>query len=165
MDLPRIFTSYWSNRALAEADAVKVSISRGQPTWPVGFRYRWAMLLAPSRATFALKDDAAFEASYLGGLEEIGVERIPDLLAKVSAEEGYRRLVLLCFGAAPADCHRATFARWWTARTGQPVKELGRGCGPSRSSREDAQGRLFGCPLAPSTEHAEGPYGASWRVW
>ena len=143
MDLPQLFTSYWANRALAEADAVKVSISRGQPTWPVGFRYRRVMLLAPSRETFALKDDAAFEASYLAGLEKIGVERIANLLAKIHVEEGSRPLVLLCFEADPADCHRATFARWWAARTRQAVKELGRGCGPSRSSHEDAQGRLF----------------------
>jgi hypothetical protein len=143
MDLPRMLTSYWSNRALADVDAVKVSISRGQPEWPVGFRYRRAMLLAPSRETFALKDDGAFEASYLAGLEEIGVERIAELLAKIRAEEGSRPLVLLCFEADPLDCHRATFARWWAARTGQEVKELGRGCGPSRSSRDDAQGRLF----------------------
>jgi len=143
MDLPQMFTSYWSNRALAEVDAVKVSISRGQPKWPVGFQYRRAMLLAPSRATFALRDEAAFEVSYLASLEEIGVGRIANALTKISAEEGSRPLVLLCFEADPAGCHRATFARWWAARTGQEVKELGRGCGPSRSSREDAQGRLF----------------------
>lgn len=143
MDLPELFTSYWSNRTLAEADAVKVSISRGQPTWPVGFRCRRAMLLAPSRETFALKDDAAFEASYLAGLKEIGVERIANLLAKISAEEGSGTLVLLCYETDPANCHRAMFARWWAARTGRAVKELGRGCGPSRSSREDVQGRLF----------------------
>jgi uncharacterized protein (DUF488 family) len=143
MDLPQMFTSYWSNRALAKVDAVKVSISRGQPKWPVGFQYRKAMLLAPSRETFALRDDAAFEESYLAGLEEIGVERITDLLTKILAEEGSRSLVLLCFEADPADCHRAVFARWWAARTGQAVEELGRGCGPSRSSREDAQRRVF----------------------
>jgi len=143
MDLPQMFTSYWSNRALAEVDAVKVSISRGQPKWPVGFQYRRAMLLAPLRATFALRDEAAFEVSYLASLEEIGVERITYLLTEIGAEEGSRPLVLLCFEADPADCHRATFARWWAARTGQEVKELGRGCGPSRSSREDGQGRLF----------------------
>jgi len=143
MDLPQMFTSYWSNRALAEVDEVKVSISRGQPKWPVGFRYRRATLLAPSRETFALRDDAAFEASYLAGLEEIGVERIADLLTKIGAEEGCRALVLLCFEMDPADCHRSAFARWWAARTGQVIKELRRGCGSSRSSREDAQGRLF----------------------
>jgi uncharacterized protein DUF488 len=143
MDLPQMFTSYWSNRALVEVAAVKVSISRGQPKWPVGFPYRRAMLLAPSRETFALRNDAAFEASYLAGLEEIGVERIADLLTKIGTEEGSRPLVLLCFEVDAADCHRATFARWWAARTEQVVKELGRGCSPSRSSREDPQGRLF----------------------
>ncbi len=142
MDLPRIFTSCWSNRALADVDAVKVSISRGQPSWPVGFRYRRAMLLAPSRETFALRDDADFEASYLAGLEEIGVERITDLLTKIGAEEGSRPLVLLCFEADPGQCHRSMFARWWTAKTGQRVGEL-RGCGRSRSSRQDAQDSLF----------------------
>jgi len=143
MDLPQMFTSYWSNRALVEMDAVKVSISRGLPKWPVDFQYRRATLLAPSRETFALKDDAAFEASYLTGLEEVGVERITDLLTRIGAEEDFRPLVLLCFEANPADCHRATFARWWATRTEQVVKELGRACGPSRSSRQNPQRRLF----------------------
>jgi hypothetical protein len=143
MGLPQIFTRYWSNRALAEVDAVKVSISWGQPKWSVGFRYRRAALLAPSRETFALGDDAAFEASYLADLEEIGVDRIANELKKISAEEDSRPLVLLCFEANPADCHRAIFARWWAAKTGQVTKELGRGCGPSRFSQKGAQGRLF----------------------
>jgi hypothetical protein len=149
MDLPQMFTSYWSNRTLAEVDAVKVSISRGQPKWPVIFQYRRATLLAPSRETFALREDAVFESSYLAGLEEIGVERIIDLLTKICAEEGSRPLVLLCFEVDPADCHRATFARWWATWTGQVVKELGRGCGPSRSSREDTQGRFFDASYPP----------------
>jgi uncharacterized protein (DUF488 family) len=142
MELPRLFTSYWANRALAEVDAVKVSISRGQPKWQVGFRYRRAMLLAPSRETFALRDDAAFEASYLADLEEIGANRIRDLLLKISVEEGSRPLVLLCFEADPCQCHRSMFSRWWAAKTDQRVDEL-RNCGRSRSLRQGPQDTLF----------------------
>ena len=143
MNAPDLFTSYWSNPALRHTDAVKVSISRGQPKWTVGFEYRRAMLLAPSRQTFDLEDDADFEAAYLAELEEIGVQKITDLLKKISDEEGGRDLALLCYEADPADCHRSMFAHWWFEQTGQVVEELQR-CGSSQAKpRRAAQERLF----------------------
>lgn len=105
------------------------------------FSYRRAMLLAPSRQTFDLEDDADFEESYLSGLEEIGAGKIGDLLGRLSDEAGGKALVLLCFERDPSDCHRAMFARWWTAQTGQAVEELQR-CGSSHK-RQDAQEPLF----------------------
>ncbi len=119
-----LYTSYWSNRDLAKVDAVKVSISRGQPKWPLPFRYRRAMLLAPSRETFGLRSDEAFEAAYLAELEEAGVEKIGALLERISVEEGGGPLVLLCFEKPGEVCHRRMFAEFWQERTGVVVPEL-----------------------------------------
>jgi hypothetical protein len=139
--LPKLYTSYWSCPILRHTDAVKVSISRGVPRWPLPFRYRVARLLAPSRATFALEDDVDFEESYVAGLEEIGVEKIGDLLRRLSDEGGGQALVLLCHERDPAECHRSMFARWWQQQTGQVVEELQR-CG-STHKRPDLQQPLF----------------------
>ncbi len=142
-DLPKLYTSRWANRGLSRLPVIAVGISRGTPRFPVPYRYRLAQLLAPSRETFALKSDEAFEESYVDGLEEIGVDRITDLLTKISAEEGGRDLCLLCYEDVHAGqvCHRRMFAEWWQSRTGQEVEEL-RGCGTSRL-RQDAQDTLF----------------------
>ena len=141
--IPQLWTSYWSCPILRRTDAVKVSISRGVPRWPLPFQYRRAMLLAPSKQTFALKSDEAFEAAYLAELKEAGVDKIGDLLRRFSEEAGRRPVVLLCWekpGTGP--CHRWQFASWWFERTGQEVPELGRGCGPSHK-RQDLQSPLF----------------------
>ena len=146
----KLLTSYWSNPALRRTDAVKVSISRGQPRWPLPFRYRRATLLAPSRETFALESDEAFEAAYLAELEEAGVEKIRHLLRRFSEEAGGRPLVLLCWekpGTGP--CHRWQFAKFWHDKTGEDVPELTL-CVPSHKrgpgtggGRQDLQSPLF----------------------
>ncbi len=141
MDLPQLFTSYWSNRALAEVDAAKVSISRGQPRWPLPFAYRRATLLAPSRETFELRSDEAFEEAYLRQLKETGTEKIEALLKRISHDEGGGPLILLCWEKPGEVCHRRMFAQWWQARIGQEVPELRR-CGSSHH-RQEPQGRLF----------------------
>ncbi len=139
-----LYTSYWSNRDLAKVDMVKVSISRGQPKWPLPFRYRRAMLLAPSRETFGLRSDRAFEAAYLAELEATGVQRITDLLRKISDEEGGKTLVLLCWEKPGEVCHRGQFAEFWESSTGIIVPELQNSVqSHNRSNLQDAQERLF----------------------
>ncbi len=142
MNAPDLFTSYWSNPALRKVDAVKVCISRGVPRWPLPFRYRRANLLAPSRETFALRSDEAFEREYLRGLDEAGAEKIAAILARIGNEEGGGPLVLLCWEKPGQVCHRRMFADWWTERNGQEVPELQRGCDQSRK-RQEAQDMLF----------------------
>ena len=116
---------------------------RGTPRFPVPYRYRLARVLAPSRKTFALRDDAAFEESYLVGLEGIGVDRIGAVLRKIGDEEGGDPLALLCFEDVHAGqvCHRRMFARWWQARTRQEV----RSCNPaiSRAIARTFRSRCF----------------------
>ncbi len=141
--LLRLWTSRWANRDLAHLDLVPVGISRGTPRFPVPYRYRLARLLAPSRATFALRGDEAFERSYVAGLEEIGVDRIADLLTRIGNEEGGGALALLCFEDVHAGqvCHRRMFAAWWQARTSQEVPELESRGRPHH--RQEPQERLF----------------------
>lgn len=124
MNAPDLFTSYWSNPELRKVHAAKLCISRGVPRWPLPFRYRRANLLAPSRETFALQSDEAFEREYLRELDEAGAEKIAAMLARISREEGGGPLVLLCWERPGEVCHRRTFAQWFEARSGQEVPEL-----------------------------------------
>lgn len=82
-------------------------------------------LLAPPPRVFRLRDDAAFEAAYEQHLNAVGVERLRWVFERLARERGGQRLVLLCFEADVADCHRGLFASWWRERTGQAVPELG----------------------------------------
>lgn len=140
VNVPDLFTSYWSNPALRHTDAVKVSISRGQPRWPLPFTYRRATLLAPSRETFRLRSDEAFTEAYLAELEEAGVAKIGAMLKRISHEEGGGPLVLLCWEKPGDFCHRSLFSSWWESKTGEPVEELR--CGSSHK-RQEPQERLF----------------------
>jgi hypothetical protein len=142
----RLCTSRWANRELSRLPVVPVGISRGTPRFPVPYRYRLARVLAPSRKTFALRDDAAFEKSYLVDLEGIGVDRIGAVLGKIGDEEGGEALALLCFEDVHAGqvCHRRMFAAWWEQRTGQEVPELQFSVSSrNRPGAQDAEGRLF----------------------
>jgi hypothetical protein len=98
-----------------------------------------ARSLAPSRETFEIQGEAEFEESYVAGLEEIGAERIAHLLRRISAEEGDRPLVLLCWEKNPQECHRTQFAAWWQQRTGQRIEELR----PGQVESPAEQGKLF----------------------
>lgn len=138
----RLWTSRWQNRALETAPVVAVGISRGTPKFRVGYRYRTLPDLYPDGWMFGIEDDAKFNEAYRKKLERLGVDRIAEGLGKISDEEGGADLVLLCFEADPGQCHRSQFARWWEARTGQEVAELGRGCGPSHK-RQVPQEPLF----------------------
>lgn len=132
-ETPDLFASYWRSPLLAEVDAVKVSISRGDARFGLGFRYRKLWALCPGKATFSLADAADFERAYLAGLEEAGVARIGGLLRGISEDAGGKPLVLLCHERDHEQCHRAMFARWWFENTGQAVPELGPGMLPERA--------------------------------
>jgi hypothetical protein len=140
----RLYTSRWSNRDLARLDVVPVGVSRGTPRFPVGYRYRRLMELAPDPWMLGIESDERFEEVYVKKLERLGVDRIMEGLTKISVEEGGKDLCLLCFEdlTKPGEvCHRRMFADWWTERTGKDVPEL-TSCGPSHK-RQDLQSPLF----------------------
>jgi len=129
-------------RAYRPEMGVPVRITLGRP--PRWFRHEHEeiRLLAPPPTVFRLRDDAAFEAAYGRHLEAVGTERLVRRFRDLSEKHDGRRLVLLCFEADVAQCHRGQFGTWWWSKTGQEVPELG-GCGSSSNSDQDAQERLF----------------------
>ncbi len=137
----KLYTSRWQNRALETAPVVAVGISRGTPRFPVGYRYRRLPDLYPDGWMFGIEDDAKFNEAYRKKLDRIGVDRIAAQLERISREEGGRPLVLLCYEADPAQCHRSAVAERWEARTGQTVPELQ--FSVSSHKGQDAQDTLF----------------------
>jgi hypothetical protein len=94
---------------------------------PYELRYRIAEL-APTHRLFKL-EGAEFDAAYREHLDRIGVDVIEARFTEIATAErdaGNEQpaLVLLCFEAAAADCHRGTFARWFEERTGETIAEL-----------------------------------------
>jgi hypothetical protein len=123
----RLFTS--SYRAFDPSFGVPVQTSNGRPKWPVPYDLRHsAPILYPAWSLVADKSLSAdaFRAAYWAGLDRRGIERIADALVDIALTAGDDRLVLMCFEADPADCHRADFAQWWTRQTGEDVPELPR---------------------------------------
>ncbi len=121
----RLFTSRWANRDLGKLDAQMVAVSRGVPRWPLRFRYRKLMKLAPTREEFGLPDDE-FDKAYLSRLDGMGVQAILGSLEEVS---GGRPVVMLCHENVLKGerCHRRLLAEFIEERAGIEVPELERG--------------------------------------
>lgn len=84
--------------------------------WPITPRWRH----------FHTPDDE-FARQYTAQLDRYGAERIAAELARIAAmayEAPSGRLVLICWEADPARCHRRQLADWWLHRTGEPIHEL-----------------------------------------
>jgi hypothetical protein len=124
----RLYTSRYSNReGILASGCVPVGITLGAPKFPLGYQLGATLkLLAPSGAIFKLPKDA-FQRGYYQGLDRVGVGTIYDVLLGISAANGERDLVLLCYEnlSDPAKwCHRSMFVQWWLAKTGEIVEEL-----------------------------------------
>ena len=130
---PDVFTSHWRSPLLEDADAVMVSISRGQPRRSLPFRYRRLPELAPDDRAWAEETEEGFGASYARQLEELGAPAILERLERIA---GGKTLVLLCWEwlADPNEwCHRRMLAAWIEQRTGLMVPELRAGMLGKRS--------------------------------
>jgi hypothetical protein len=135
--MPRLYTSYWKNEALAlppHDKALKVGISRGRPRRKLPYKY--LMLreepFAPSRCLLiwwrrpgvrSPQDEEVYEREYLLQLEDAGVEKISAQLERKVAGAN-DAVILLCHEAPGEFCHRHLFARWWREQTGQEIPEL-----------------------------------------
>jgi hypothetical protein len=134
-----LFTSHWRSALLADADAVIVSISRGQPRWPLPFRYRRLPELAPNDATWALEDEREFAESYVRQLERLAADAILERLEGIG---GGRPVVCLCWEKPHEEfCHRWLLSRHLEERTGLAVPELESGMLPEREDTPEQ--RLF----------------------
>ena len=123
----RLYTGSWRKLAAYErAGLVPVRTSVGLPKWLPDTQarsYDYLPELAPTGGLFQVDDPVEFAARYRERLVSIGVERIEQRLQALAGQHDGRPLVLLCFEADPADCHRGDFADWWLARTGEVVPE------------------------------------------
>ena len=119
----RLFTSFWSNPELRDLDAVIVSISRGEPRWPLPFTYRRIRELAPDNETWKHQDRDSFERSYITQLEKVGATAILERLERISGTR--RPVVMLCWERPDAEyCHRWTLSRFIERDAGITVPEL-----------------------------------------
>ena len=119
-----LFTSRWANKELAELRCQPVGISRGNPRFRTGFRYKLARELAPdNEAWAAAEDEEAFRASYIRQLEGLGVDAILGRLAQISQENGGLPLVLLCYEPEGEFCHRHVLSAWLRERRVE-IREL-----------------------------------------
>ena len=119
------YTSHWRSPLLEDADAVIVSVSRGQPRWRLPFRYKKLSALAPGDEAWREQSMGRFEAAYTRQLEELGAETILEDLLRISEEHGGKPLCLLCWERPHEPfCHRWTLARWLGEQTGMEVPEL-----------------------------------------
>ena len=125
-----IFTSHWRNAELADLDCVPVGISRGEPRWKLGFRYRRYPAPAPDDLTWQMEDLGEFEASYVRQLEALGAETILADLARIA---GDRPAIMLCWERPDEPFyHRWVLGHWLHARAGIEVPELRPGDVPRR---------------------------------
>ena len=107
------------------ANGVPVGITVGRPRFPLSYRLAATIdELAPFGLLYQHLKTEEFDQRYVRQLHRTGVAVIHDRLEEIAERHG-GPLVLLCFEDVHADqhCHRRTFARWWTERTGQPVPE------------------------------------------
>ena len=128
-----LYTSYWQNKDLANLDVVPVGISRGVPRGEkakqLPYRYKRLPALFPSsdllkRWNARKISPHEYTPVYRGYLDSLGLEEVTGQLEKKSAENGGKPLVLLCFCAPGAFCHRRVWADWYFEKTGQEVPEL-----------------------------------------
>lgn len=124
-----IWVSRYSNKELQNGKYYPVGISIGKPKWPLGYELReQCFSLAPKgyMLNMSLED---FRPAYYGKLEDIGTERIINMVERLDkkAQDEGKELVLLCYEDVriPEDwCHRTVFAEWWAENTGELIEEL-----------------------------------------
>lgn len=120
----QVYTSFWANPELGDLDARLVSISRGQPRWPLPFRYKRLRALAPNDEAWQEKDMERFEAAYIVQLEALGIRCV---LADLERIAGNHACVLLCWEKPGEFCHRRVLASWIQEQTGILIPELAPG--------------------------------------
>jgi hypothetical protein len=92
------------------------------PRWlPEAADWPKARIITPSWHDFKAGDWAE---RYRERIEEYGVCRITTELEEIAADCGADLLVLMCFEADPADCHRQIFADLMITQAGVRVDEL-----------------------------------------
>lgn len=120
---------------------VPVRITLGKPPAWFSHEHEEIRALAPPGHVFRIEDWQEFRRKYRHHLYRVTVPRIRRKFEAISEQHDGRCLVLLCFEADRADCHRGLWSEWWRQQTGEEVPELGGSGGPAK--RPDAQHALF----------------------
>lgn len=124
-----IWTSRYSNKELQKDKYYPVGISIGAPRFRLSYTIRERCYsLAPKGYMLDMEYDR-FKDAYYGKLEDIGVDKIIDMVKRFDerARQEGKELVLLCFEDVRIQedwCHRTVFAQWWAEQTGELIKEL-----------------------------------------
>lgn len=123
----KLYTSRYSNPALADADALTVQTSLGFPRFPLRYKpVGKAKLITPTRPMLAQPTQTAYKRMYIDHLDRAGVDAIRAELAALAATAPGKPLILLCFEDVRKEdqwCHRCMFAEWWQMNTGEVVAE------------------------------------------
>lgn len=119
-------------RTFEPSKGVPVSITVGQPKWPLGYEIRHQIRRLAPWGLMKL-DGEAFVSAYRERLDRLDLGELAERFEAISAAEGGKPLVLLCFEDVHAGqlCHRRVFAEWFEERSGQPVPEI-----PARTSTQ-----------------------------
>ena len=129
-------------RAYRPEMGVALRITLGRPPRYFGHPHEEVRLLAPPPRVFRIEDWQEFRKAYRHHLYRTTVPRMRQAFEEIVDRHPGKRLVLLCFEADPADCHRGLWSEWWTEQTGEQVPELVPD-GPPRPP-ESPQPSLFG---------------------
>lgn len=104
---------------------IPVRISLGLPRFMKGAnKFPQIPQLAPYGDLFYERQRDVFKERYWERLDEIGVDKVRELLDEVQAQYPDKAMTLMCFEHDPADCHRGDFAIWWERETGEEIPEF-----------------------------------------
>jgi uncharacterized protein YeaO (DUF488 family) len=125
-----VYTSRYSNQAIAASDLVPVGITAFPPRFPLAFQVAAHLReLAPSpgmlsqvRAGTITEEE--FRERYLARLDALGAGRVREMLT--TAQGDTPGIVLLCFENVHAGerCHRRYLGNWLQTKLGLVVEEL-----------------------------------------
>src|SRR5262245_31563894 len=125
-----VWTSRYSNKALARSGLVCVGITRWRPRFKLTYELKMNLtILAPSASMLAQGraghiSSRQFKARYLAQLDSVGVDRIRAALQQLQGKA--RGIALLCYEDVRAGerCHRRYLADWLKSRAGLEIPEL-----------------------------------------
>src|SRR5437870_3080455 len=119
----KVYTSRYSNPALANFEGAIVGITVGNPRWPLRYKFTWVKELAPSRS-FVHAPIEEYTTLYIAKLDMLGIDAIVKKLEELS---GGGDIILLCFEdlRKPGEwCHRTMLADYLQQRAGIVSEEL-----------------------------------------
>ena len=111
-------------RAYRPEMGVAARITLGKPPRWFDHEHEEVRLLAPPPRVFRIEDWQEFRKAYRHHLYRVTVPRMRRAFEEIGERHPAKTLVLLCFEADAADCHRGLWAAWWYEQTGQEVPEL-----------------------------------------